>query len=99
MRKLALVLFVILFTLHGGLRTSIGDDLKDAENVYFDHRVNHFDLSQITDSYLCSIALQNQVAKWEVTEIHKSYVNEALRRGMGEKECAKHSHRFSHLKY
>jgi len=51
------------------------------QKIYFDHRVSFFDIKQITTNFLCSIAIHHYV--------HKTYIKEALRRGLNQQKWAK----------
>ncbi len=70
------------------------NDLEEAERVYFDHRVNFFDMTLITNNYLCSIAIKNNAPNWETGDIYKTYIREALLRGLSQKECAQLTGRY-----
>jgi hypothetical protein len=63
------------------------NDLKDAEDAYIDHRVNFFDFDQITDTFLCSIAIQKSSAEWEESDASIPYKQEAIRRGINKEQC------------
>ena len=76
----------------------LDEDLDEAERVYFDHRVNFFDMSLITNVYLCSIAIKNDIPKWETADIYKTYIREALFRGFDQKKCAQLTGRHVNIK-
>jgi hypothetical protein len=59
------VIFGIAFSILVSTSTdSRSEDYQSAENTYFDHRVNFFDIKQIAKKILCSTALQKKIPKW-----------------------------------
>ena len=72
----------------------LSNNLEEAERLYYDHRVNFFDTSLITNEYLCSIAIKNNIPEWETAEEYKTYIHEALLRGFGQTKCAQLTGRF-----
>ena len=73
-------------------------DLDEAERVYFDRRVNFFDISLNTNNYLCSIAIKNDILQWQTTDIYKTYIQEALLRRLYQNKCAQLTGRDVNLK-
>ena len=69
------------------------DDYDDPEDIFWSSG-ELFDVKQITTNFLCSIAIQSHVPKWETPKIYKPYVKEALRRGLNQQKCAKTAGRF-----
>ena len=83
------VIFGIVFSILVSTSTdSRSEDYQDAENTYFDHRVNFFDIKQIEKNFLCSTALQKKIPMWETSGIYKPYIEEAKIRGLSEIKCA-----------
>ena len=91
MRQLLLIIGLLT------LRTTAAhsNDYEDAERWYFMHRVNSFDVNQTTTESLCSISIQERTPRWETSEVYQPYIQEAKRRGLNEKQCAKLTGRFN----
>jgi len=74
------------------------NDLDEAESVYFDHRVNFFDMSIITNNYLCSTAMKDNLPEWETADIYKPYIREALLRGFNKTKCSQITRKYRDTK-
>jgi len=89
---LALVAFLTITT-----NPTYSGDYEDAEQWYFKHRVNLFDVKHTSTEFLCLIAIQDHSPIWEKGSIYQPYVIEARRRGITEKECAYLTMRFGKI--